>query len=121
MPNTPKRKNSNTPSSPPKTPSKSAKKSPQPRITSPETKAIEKVFSKLSTAVTSPNRKKKDLRRALNYAEHPTTRSIKAIQDAKRLQAERRALLSNAAKSLIKVKTPFQLYDERKNKNKNKK
>ena len=123
MPNTPKRKNSNSPASPPKAPSKSAKKSPLPKITSPETKAIEKVFSKLSTAVTSPNRKKKALRRALNYAEHPTTHSMKAIRDAKQAQAqaqtERRAILSKAAKNLkIKVKTPFQLRDGLKNKNK---
>ena len=123
MPNTPKRKNLNSPSSPPKDSSKSAKKSPLPKITSPETKAIEKVFSKLSTAVTSPNRKKKALRHALNSAEHPTTRSMKAIQDAKlaqaKAQAERRAILSKAAKNLkIKVKTPFQLRDELKNKNK---
>ena len=119
MPNTPKRKKLNSPSSPPKAPSKSAKKSPLPKITSPETKAIEKVFSKLSTAVTSPNRKKKALRRALNYAEHPTTHSMKAIRDAKQAQAERRAILSKAAKNLkIKVKTPLQLRDELKNKNK---
>jgi hypothetical protein len=107
MSNTPKRKKPNTPSSPPKTPAKSAKRSPSPppRSATPKTKAVENAFSRLTTAVSSPNRRKKAVRRALNFAENTIASSAKAAQNAMR-----RAQLAKS------IKTPFQIRNELQNK-----
>lgn len=86
MPNTPKRKKPNTPSSPAKTPVKSAKKSPSPppRSATPKTKVVENVFSRLTMVVSSPNRRKKTVRRALNFAENSIANSARIARNAMR-------------------------------------
>lgn len=115
MANTPKRKNPKTPpSSPskspkrsPSTPSKSQKRSPSPppRSSTPKTKVVESVFSRMSLVVSSPERRKKAVRRALNFTENTLgnmkTASTRAVQDA-----VKRAKLAKS------IKTPFQIRNE---------
>lgn len=120
---TPKRKNPSSPSSPPKTPTKSAKhSSPKTPKTptksakppSPKTKIIEKVFSEMSIAVTSPIRQKKAVRNALNLTHRNITESAaKAVQNAKR-----RAQLTRMMKEGLKIsiRKPPQLRENEKRK-----
>ena len=129
MANTPKRKNTKTPpaspsKSPKRTPSprpKSAKKSPSPppRSMTPRTKAVESVVARMSLVMTSPERRKKAVRRALNFTENTLDNmkvaSTKAVQNA-----IKRAKLAKS------IKTPFQIRNElqkktSKNKNTSKK
>ena len=123
MANTPKRKNPNTPSSPPrsskrspsprpKSPNKSP--SPPPRSMTPKTKVVESVFARMSLVMSSPERRKKAARRALNFTENTLdtmkAASTKAVQDA-----VKRAKLTKS------IKTPFQIRNElRKKTSKNK-
>ena len=129
MANTPKRKNTKTPPSspsrstkrtPPPSP-KSAKKSPSPppRSMTPRTKAVESVVARMSLVMNSPERRKKAVRRALNFTEN-TLGNMKAAST----KAVRNA--SNHAKLAKSIKTPFQIYNElqkkmSKNKNASKK
>ena len=117
---TPKRKNPNSPSSPPKTPVKSVKHSSPKTPTksakppSPKTRIIEKVFSGMSTVVTSPIRQKKVVRRALNLTHRNITeRAAKAVQNAKR-----RAQLTRMMKEGLKIsiRKPPQLLENEKRK-----
>ncbi len=129
MANTPKRKNTKTPpASPSKRPKgtpppspKSAKKSPSPppRSMTPRTKAVESVVARMSLVMNSPERRKKAVRRALNFTEN-TLGNMKAAST----KAVRNA--SNHAKLAKSIKTPFQIYNElqkkmSKNKNASKK
>ena len=129
MANTPKRKNTKTPpSSPSRSPKrspsprpKSAKKSPSPppRSMTPRTKAVESVVARMSLVMNSPERRKKAVRRALNFTEN-TLGNMKAAST----KAVRNA--SNHAKLAKGIKTPFQIRNElqkktSKNKNKGKK
>ncbi len=134
MANTPKRKSPNTPSSPPrsskrspsprpKSPNKSPSPrpkspnkspSPPPRSMTPKTKVVESVFARMSLVMSSPERRKKAARRALNFTENTLdtmkVASTKAVQDA-----VKRAKLAKS------IKTPFQIRNElRKKTSKNK-
>ena len=128
MANTPKRKNTKTPpsspprsskrspSSPPKTPTRSPTRSPSPppRSSTPKTKVVESVFARMSLVMSSPERRKKAARRALNFTENTLdtmkVASTKAVQDA-----VKRAKLAKS------IKTPFQIRNElRKKTSKNK-
>lgn len=121
MPNTPKRKKPNTPSSPPRTPAKSARKSPSPppRSATPKTKAVENAFSRLTTVVSSPNRRKRAVRRALNFAENTIANSAKAAQNAMR-RAQLEKIFKNTAKAINAAKKA-QANAQSKNKNTGKK
>ena len=129
MANTPKRKNTKTPpsspsKSPKRTPSprpKSAKKSPSPppRSMTPRTKAVESVVARMSLVMNSPERRKKAVRRALNFTEN-TLDNMKAASTKAVQNAIKRAKLAKS------IKTPFQIYNElqkktTKNKNASKK
>ena len=129
MANTPKRKNTKTPPSSPSrspksTPSprpKSAKKSPSPppRSMTPRTKAVESVVARMSLVMNSPERRKKAVRRALNFTEN-TLDNMKAASTKAVQNAIKRAKLAKS------IKTPFQIRNElqkkmTKNKNKGKK
>ena len=129
MANTPKRKNTKTPpaspsKSPKRTPSprpKSAKKSPPPppRSMTPRTKAVESVVARMSLVMTSPERRKKAVRRALNFTEN-TLDNMKAASTKAVQSAIKRAKLAKS------IKTPFQIRNElqkkmSKNKNNGKK
>ena len=115
MANTPKRKNTKTPPSPPsrspkRTPSprpKSANKSPSPppRSTTPRTKAVESVVARMSLVMTSPERRKKAVRRALNFTEN-TLDNMKAASTKAVQNAVKRAKLAKS------IKTPFQIRNE---------
>ena len=126
MANTPKRKNTKTPpsspsKSPKRTPSprpKSAKKSPSPppRSMTPRTKAVESVVARMSLVMNSPERRKKAVRRALNFTEN-TLDNMKAASTKAVQNAIKRAKLAKS------IKTPFQIRNElqkKTNKNKNK-
>jgi len=126
MANTPKRKNTKTPPSspsrstkrtPPPSP-KSAKKSPSPppRSMTPRTKAVESVVARMSLVMNSPERRKKAVRRALNFTEN-TLDNMKAASTKAVQNAIKRAKLAKS------IKTPFQIRNElqkKTNKNKNK-
>lgn len=129
MANTPKRKNTKTPPSSPsrstkRTPSprpKSANKSPSPppRSMTPRTKAVESVVARMSLVMNSPERRKKAVRRALNFTEN-TLDNMKAASTKAVQNAIKRAKLAKS------IKTPFQIRNElqkktSKNKNKGKK
>ena len=129
MANTPKRKNTKTPpSSPSRSPKsapsprpKSAKKSPSPppRSMTPRTKAVESVVARMSLVMNSPERRKKAVRRALNFTEN-TLDNMKAASTKAVQNAIKRAKLAKS------IKTPFQIRNElqkkmTKNKNKGKK
>ncbi len=129
MANTPKRKNTKTPpSSPSRSPKsapsprpKSAKKSPSPppRSMTPRTKAVESVVARMSLVMNSPERRKKAVRRALNFTEN-TLDNMKAASTKAVQNAIKRAKLAKS------IKTPFQIRNElqkktSKNKNKGKK
>lgn len=129
MANTPKRKNTKTPPSSPsrstkRTPSprpKSAKKSPSPppRSMTPRTKAVESVVARMSLVMNSPERRKKAVRRALNFTEN-TLDNMKAASTKAVQNAIKRAKLAKS------IKTPFQIRNElqkktSKNKNNSKK
>lgn len=129
MANTPKRKNTKTPPSSPsrstkRTPSprpKSANKSPSPppRSTTPRTKAVESVVARMSLVMNSPERRKKAVRRALNFTEN-TLDNMKAASTKAVQNAIKRAKLAKS------IKTPFQIRNElqkktSKNKNASKK
>ena len=129
MANTPKRKNTKTPPSSPsrspkRTPSprpKSAKKSPSPppRSMTPRTKAVESVVARMSLVMNSPERRKKAVRRALNFTEN-TLDNMKAASTKAVQNAIKRAKLAKS------IKTPFQIRNElqkktSKNKNNGKK
>ena len=129
MANTPKRKNTKTPPSSPsrspkRTPSprpKSAKKSPSPppRSMTPRTKAVESVVARMSLVMNSPERRKKAVRRALNFTEN-TLDNMKAASTKAVQNAIKRAKLAKS------IKTPFQIRNElqkktSKNKNASKK
>ena len=129
MANTPKRKNTKTPpsspsKSPKRTPSprpKSAKKSPSPppRSMTPRTKAVESVVARMSLVMNSPERRKKAVRRALNFTEN-TLDNMKAASTKAVQNAIKRAKLAKS------IKTPFQIRNElqkktSKNKNASKK
>ena len=115
MANTPKRKNTKTPpaspsKSPKRTPSprpKSAKKSPPPppRSMTPRTKAVESVVARMSLVMTSPERRKKAVRRALNFTEN-TLENMKAASTKAVQNAVKRAKLAKS------IKTPFQIRNE---------
>ena len=115
MANTPKRKNTKTHPSPPsrspkRTPSprpKSANKSPSrpPRSTTPRTKAVESVVARMSLVMTSPERRKKAVRRALNFTEN-TLDNMKAASTKAVQNAVKRAKLAKS------IKTPFQIRNE---------
>ena len=115
MANTPKRKNTKTPPSSPsrstkRTPSprpKSAKKSPSPppRSMTPRTKAVESVVARMSLVMTSPERRKKAVRRALNFTEN-TLDNMKAASTKAVQNAVKRAKLAKS------IKTPFQIRNE---------
>ena len=115
MANTPKRKNTKTPpsspsKSPKRTPSpspKSAKKSPPPppRSMTPRTKAVESVVARMSLVMTSPERRKKAVRRALNFTEN-TLDNMKAASTKAVQNAVKRAKLTKS------IKTPFQIRNE---------
>jgi flavin-binding protein dodecin len=80
----------------------------------PKTKIVESVFSRMSLVMNSPNRRKKAVRRALNFTENTLdtmkAASTKAVQDA-----VKRAKLAKS------IKTPFQIRNElRKKTSKNK-
>ena len=115
MANTPKRKNTKTPpaspsKSPKRTPSprpKSAKKSPPapPRSMTPRTKAVESVVARMSLVMTSPERRKKAVRRALNFTEN-TLDNMKAASTKAVQNAVKRAKLAKS------IKTPFQIRNE---------
>ena len=126
MANTPKRKNTKTPpASPSKRPKgtpppspKSAKKSPSPppRSMTPRTKAVESVVARMSLVMNSPERRKKAVRRALNFTEN-TLDNMKAASTKAVQNAIKRAKLAKS------IKTPFQIRNElqkKTNKNKNK-
>ena len=129
MANTPKRKNTKTPpSSPSRSPKrspsprpKSAKQSPSPppRSMTPRTKAVESVVARMSLVMNSPERRKKAVRRALNFTEN-TLDNMKAASTKAVQNAIKRAKLAKS------IKTPFQIRNELqkktgKNKNKGKK
>jgi len=129
MANTPKRKNTKTPpASPSKRPKgtpppspKSAKKSPSPppRSMTPRTKAVESVVARMSLVMNSPERRKKAVRRALNFTEN-TLGNMKAASTKAVQNAIKRAKLAKS------IKTPFQIRNElqkktTKNKNASKK
>ena len=129
MANTPKRKNTKTPpASPSKRPKgtpppspKSAKKSPSPppRSATPRTKAVESVVARMSLVMRSPERRKKAVRRALNFTEN-TLGNMKAASTKAVQNAIKRAKLAKS------IKTPFQIRNElqkktTKNKNASKK
>ena len=129
MANTPKRKNTKTPPASPskgpkRTPSprpKSANKSPSPppRSMTPRTKAVESVVARMSLVMNSPERRKKAVRRALNFTEN-TLDNMKAASTKAVQNAIKRAKLAKS------IKTPFQIRNElqkktSKNKNKGKK
>ena len=129
MANTPKRKNTKTPPSSPsrstkRSPSprpKSAKKSPSPppRSMTPRTKAVESVVARMSLVMNSPERRKKAVRRALNFTEN-TLDNMKAASTKAVQNAIKRAKLAKS------IKTPFQIRNElqkktSKNKNNGKK
>ena len=129
MANTPKRKNTKTPpASPSKRPKgtpppspKSAKKSPSPppRSMTPRTKAVESVVARMSLVMNSPERRKKAVRRALNFTEN-TLDNMKAASTKAVQNAIKRAKLAKS------IKTPFQIRNElqkkmSKNKNNGKK
>ena len=129
MANTPKRKNTKTPPSSPsrstkRSPSprpKSAKKSPSPppRSMTPRTKAVESVVARMSLVMNSPERRKKAVRRALNFTEN-TLDNMKAASTKAVQSAIKRAKLAKS------IKTPFQIRNElqkkmSKNKNNGKK
>jgi len=129
MANTPKRKNTKTPpASPSKRPKKtpppspkSAKKSPSPppRSMTPRTKAVESVVARMSLVMNSPERRKKAVRRALNFTEN-TLDNMKAASTKAVQNAIKRAKLAKS------IKTPFQIRNElqkktTKNKNASKK
>ena len=129
MANTPKRKNTKTPPSSPsrstkRTPSprpKNAKKSPSPppRSMTPRTKAVESVVARMSLVMNSPERRKKAVRRALNFTEN-TLDNMKAASTKAVQNAIKRAKLAKS------IKTPFQIRNElqkktSKNKNNSKK
>ena len=122
MVNTPKRKNPNTPSSPPKTPTKSAKKSPSPppRSASPKTKMVENVFSRLTTAVSSPNRRKRVVRRALNFTENTIANSAKIARNAMR-RAQIQKIWKDIAPAISAAKKAKAKANSAKNKNTGKK
>ena len=115
MANTPKRKNTKTPpaspsKSPKRTPSprpKSAKKSPPPppRSMTPRTKAVESVVARMSLVMNSPERRKKAVRRALNFTEN-TLDNMKAASTKAVQNAVKRAKLAKS------IKTPFQIRNE---------
>ncbi len=115
MANTPKRKNTKTPpsspsKSPKRTPSprpKSAKKSPPPppRSMTPRTKAVESVVARMSLVMNSPERRKKAVRRALNFTEN-TLDNMKAASTKAVQNAIKRAKLAKS------IKTPFQIRNE---------
>ena len=115
MANTPKRKNTKTPPSSPsrstkRTPSprpKSAKKSPSPppRSMTPRTKAVESVVARMSLVMNSPERRKKAVRRALNFTEN-TLDNMKAASTKAVQNAVKRAKLAKS------IKTPFQIRNE---------
>ena len=115
MANTPKRKNTKTPpSSPSKSPKrtpppspKSAKKSPPPppRSMTPRTKAVESVVARMSLVMNSPERRKKAVRRALNFTEN-TLDNMKAASTKAVQNAIKRAKLAKS------IKTPFQIRNE---------
>lgn len=130
MANTPnKRKNTKTP---PSSPSRSTKRSPSPRPKSankspsppprsmtPRTKAVESVVARMSLVMNSPERRKKAVRRALNFTEN-TLDNMKAASTKAVQNAIKRAKLAKS------IKTPFQIRNElqkktSKNKNKGKK
>lgn len=129
MANTPKRKNTKTPPASPskgpkRTPSprpKSANKSPSPppRSMTPRTKAVESVVARMSLVMNSPERRKKAVRRALNFTEN-TLDNMKAASTKAVQNAIKRAKLAKS------IKTPFQIRNElqkktSKNKNNGKK
>ena len=115
MANTPKRKNTKTPpSSPSRSPKsapsprpKSAKKSPSPppRSMTPRTKAVESVVARMSLVMNSPERRKKAVRRALNFTEN-TLDNMKAASTKAVQNAIKRAKLAKS------IKTPFQIRNE---------
>ena len=125
MANTPKRKNTKTP---PSSPSRSTKRSPSPRPKSankspsppprsmtPRTKAVESVVARMSLVMNSPERRKKAVRRALNFTEN-TLDNMKAASTKAVQNAIKRAKLAKS------IKTPFQIRNElqkKMNKNKN--
>lgn len=129
MANTPKRKNTKTP---PSSPSRSTKRSPSPRPKSankspsppprsmtPRTKAVESVVARMSLVMNSPERRKKAVRRALNFTEN-TLDNMKAASTKAVQNAIKRAKLAKS------IKTPFQIRNElqkktSKNKNNGKK
>lgn len=129
MANTPKRKNTKTP---PSSPSRSTKRSPSPRPKSankspsppprsmtPRTKAVESVVARMSLVMNSPERRKKAVRRALNFTEN-TLDNMKAASTKAVQNAIKRAKLAKS------IKTPFQIRNElqkktSKNKNASKK
>ena len=115
MANTPKRKNTKTPpSSPSRSPKSapsprpnSAKKSPSPppRSMTPRTKAVESVVARMSLVMNSPERRKKAVRRALNFTEN-TLDNMKAASTKAVQNAIKRAKLTKS------IKTPFQIRNE---------
>ena len=115
MANTPKRKNTKTP---PSSPSRSTKRSPSPRPKSankspsppprsmtPRTKAVESVVARMSLVMNSPERRKKAVRRALNFTEN-TLDNMKAASTKAVQNAIKRAKLAKS------IKTPFQIRNE---------
>jgi len=85
----------------------------------PRTKAVESVVARMSLVMNSPERRKKAVRRALNFTEN-TLDNMKAASTKAVQNAIKRAKLAKS------IKTPFQIHNElqkkmTKNKNKGKK
>jgi hypothetical protein len=114
-PTTPKRKKPNTPSSPvtPKTAKRA--QSPPPRSVTPKTHAVTTALSRLTTTVSSPERRAKQVRRALDYVETSIAGSARLAENAMR-RAHVQQIWKSIEPSIIAAKKLAS-----KNKNKNKK
>lgn len=71
-----------TPPSTPKRKVPASPKSPNKKTMTPKTKAVTNALSRMKTAVSSPERRAKQVRRTLNFAERSIAQSAKVAKSA---------------------------------------
>lgn len=71
-----------TPPSTPKRKAPSSPKSPNKRTMTPKTRAVTNALSRMTTTVSSPERRTKQVRRTLNFAERSIAQNAKVAKSA---------------------------------------
>lgn len=101
------------PNTPPSTPKRKTRSpSPSRMSMTPKTAAVESAFRRLATVVTSPNRRKKFVRKQLEFVNNSIKSSVNSVKKAinNAIQEERRAILEKGKKQIkLPVRTPFEI------------